>query len=263
MTYLDELARALAQRNLPSERILAEIEDHLRCDPSAGERLGDPNTLAAQFAEELARTRSRRAAYETFAALVPAGVAVATGWLLIQSAGGWPDVFSGETVALGVLAALGMLLCPQVALAAGLLTLVRAGRGRDDPLLLRRARVALVFGAASLVSLVLYAVEFRASLASWYWISVAGSGSGLLVPLALAGVRVRRAASIHPDLPDSHETDLPLAPWRSCVLLALALGVLALVAGGGDEGPRNAVVEVVAVMGGFLAFGRRLGIRRR
>jgi hypothetical protein len=263
VTYLEELSRSLAARNVPSERILAEVEHHLRCDPSAAERLGDPHALAAQFAQESARSSSRRAAYTSFAALAPAGAGFATSWFLTHAAGGWPDIFSGEIVPLGIVAAVGMLLCPQVALAAGLLTLVRAGRGRDDPLLLRRARVALVFGAASLVSIALYAVEFRASFASWYTVSVGAAGSVLLVPLALAGLRVRRAAAIRADVPIAPETDLPLTPWQSCAVLALVVAAFALVAGGGDEGPRNAVLEAVAVLAAFLLLGRRLGIRRR
>jgi len=36
----------------------------------------------------------------------------------------------------------------------------------------------------------------------------------------------------------------------------------ALIAGGPDEGPRNAVFEFVAVCAGFAGLGRFLGLRR-
>jgi hypothetical protein len=36
---------------------------------------------------------------------------------------------------------------------------------------------------------------------------------------------------------------------------------VALIGGGPDEGPRNAVAEFIAVYGGFAALGRYLGLR--
>jgi hypothetical protein len=45
------------------------------------------------------------------------------------------------------------------------------------------------------------------------------------------------------------------------VLVAGAIAAAALVGGGLDEGPRNAVAEFVAVCGGFAVFGRFLGLR--
>jgi hypothetical protein len=47
-----------------------------------------------------------------------------------------------------------------------------------------------------------------------------------------------------------------------CLGLATLVAVAALVAGGADEGPRNAVAEAILVVGCFAALGRRLGLRQ-
>jgi hypothetical protein len=49
-------------------------------------------------------------------------------------------------------------------------------------------------------------------------------------------------------------------PWTLCIGVAAPAAVLALVAG--DEGARNAVVKAAAVVAGFAALGRTLGLRR-
>jgi hypothetical protein len=64
---IDELRRELAAvgiRGRQRDRILAEFADHLACDPAA--ELGDPRTLATQFADELAIDSARRSALWTF-----------------------------------------------------------------------------------------------------------------------------------------------------------------------------------------------------
>jgi hypothetical protein len=80
---------------------------------------------------------------------------------------------------------------------------------------------------------------------------------------------VRRAgalrSSVAGDAGDVFD-DLPLAlprrPWLLLGLTAATVAAAALVAGGvTNEGPRNAVVELVLVAVGFLALGRRLGLR--
>jgi hypothetical protein len=45
------------------------------------------------------------------------------------------------------------------------------------------------------------------------------------------------------------------------VLFASGIALLALVGGGVDEGPRNAIGELVAICGGFAVFGHFLGLR--
>jgi hypothetical protein len=51
-------------------------------------------------------------------------------------------------------------------------------------------------------------------------------------------------------------------PWRFCLLVAGAIAAAALVGGGFDEGPRNAVAEFIAVCAGFATLSRFLGLRR-
>jgi hypothetical protein len=208
--------------------------------------------------------------------LAVAGVGFAGAWLLVAPAGGWPDVFSAEVVGLGVAASLGMLVCPQVAFAAGLLTLLCAWRLRrlaaapaaEVSLLLRRTRTALGFGVAAMLSLALYALEFRAELAGWYTLAVAIGGVALTVPLAAVAATVRRTARLRTVVPgeagsvfDDLPVELPRRPWVLCLGVAAATAVASLVAGGADEGPRNAVVEGALVVVCFAALGRRLGLR--
>lgn len=47
-----------------------------------------------------------------------------------------------------------------------------------------------------------------------------------------------------------------------CLVAAAVIAIAALVAGGPDEGPRNAVAEFVAVCAGFAVLGRFLGLKR-
>ncbi len=278
--YLDDLERALRDvgiRGALQLRIMLEAEDHVRSDPGAVDRFGSPREVAQLFADELATDRSRRAAFASFGALAAAGTFFAAGWLLAVPAGDAADIFSAEIPALGVLGALGMLLCPQISLVAGVLALLRATRRRHDRvmpaaglgLLLTRARVALVFGVLSLASLALYAVEFRAHLAGWFTFGATVGGATLTLPLIFTAQTVRSAASVRSAAPgdagdvfDDLPIRLPRRPWLLCLATCAVVGLLALAAGGVDEGPRNAVFEAVAVVVGFVALGRRLGLRR-
>ncbi len=278
MTYLDELSQELGRvgiRGSLRARVLAETADHLAEGDVA--RFGEPRLIAQRFADELATAQARRAAFRGFAVLAVAGAGFATAWLLTATAGGWPDIASGEVVVLGVLSALGMLVCPQVAFAAGLLAMLRALRLRpkasapaaEVALLLARTRAALAFGIASTLSLALYAVEFRESLASWYSFATV-TGAGLMtVPLVAVAVTATRATRLRSAVPgeagdvfDDLPVALPRRPWGLCLCVAAFVGVLALLAGGGDEGPRNAVLESLLVVVCFAALGRRLGLRR-
>jgi hypothetical protein len=257
-------------------RIVLELDDHLRCDPSSAARLGSPNELARQFADELATTESRRTCSAAFAALVPAGVAFGACWITVGVAGGWPDIFAAETVPLGLFAALCMLLAPEVAVAAGVVALLgrrRARRARIVPaaeaaLLLRRAVTALAAGAAALGTLALYAIEYRSDLASWWVASTLALTSALVLPLAGVALRARRAAAIHSSAPgragdvfDDLPVRLPRRPWALCAAVAALAAAAVGVSGGLDEGLRNAVVEVLAVTSGFVLLGRPLGLR--
>jgi hypothetical protein len=61
---------------------------------------------------------------------------------------------------------------------------------------------------------------------------------------------------------DDLPIELPHRPWLFCFLLAGLLAAVLFLAGGLEEGPRNAVAETLLVAGCFAAFGRRLGLRR-
>ena len=70
MSYLEALDRELreaAVRGRLRRRILAEIADHLACDPEAD--LGPPRALAREFAVQLGSSRTRRSACATVVAL--------------------------------------------------------------------------------------------------------------------------------------------------------------------------------------------------
>jgi hypothetical protein len=67
MSFVQELSRELARVGVHGRlrrRIVAEIGDHLACDPDAN--LGEPSELARQFADELGTTRARSAGFRAF-----------------------------------------------------------------------------------------------------------------------------------------------------------------------------------------------------
>jgi hypothetical protein len=279
LTYLDRFGRELAAvgiRGRLQDRILAESADHLA--EGDVERFGDPAALAREFADQLATTSSRRATLAALAALAGAAGVFAAAWLLTAAAGGWGDILSAEWAPLGLAAAIGMLVFPQVSFAAGLLAALRVARRWHDrclpaaevALLLRRTRVALAFGALTLASVALYAFEFRADFSPWYVLTVAPAAAALTLPLAGAALLTRHAAAVKSSVPgeagdvfDDLPLELPRRPWLLLAATAGAAALAALVAGGvTNEGPRNAVAEIVLVVGGFLALGKRLGLRR-
>ncbi len=279
MTYLDRLGAELARVGIHGRlrtRILAEAADHLAEGDES--RFGDPAELAQRFADELATDRSRRAAFASFAALGLAAAGFAAAWILtVTRPGGSADILSAEWAPLGVLAAVGMIVFPQVSFAAGSLALLRAVRRRSEcrlpgaevGLLLTRTRVALAFGGLTLASVALYAFEFRASLPAGYgtWVPVAAVM--LETPLVAAALVAGRAAAVRSSVPgeagdvfDDLPLPLPRQPWLLCGGTAAVLAVALLAAAPGHEGIRNAVAEVVFLVVGFLALGKRLGLRR-
>jgi hypothetical protein len=276
--YLDALCAELARvgiRGALRERILAEAADHL-VDGDV-EDFGEPRLIAQRFADELATTYSRRAAFRGFVALAVAGLGFAAAWLLVNAAGGWPDLVSAGLLPLAVPAAVGMIVCPQVAFAAGLLALLRARRLRgydaapaaEVALLLRRTGIALAFGIGALLSASLYALVFRGELSAWWNLAVGVGGVVLAVPLAAVLRTVATTASLRTAVPgaagdmfDDLPVRLPHRPWLACFALAGLVAFVALGAAGADEGPRNAVAEFVLVVACFAALGRRLGLRR-
>jgi hypothetical protein len=266
VTYLERFGNELAHvgiRGRLRARILAEAGDHLA--EGDEERFGDPAELARLFANGLAADRSRRAALVSFGALAVVGVGFAAACLAIARAG-WPDIASGKWAPLGIVAALGLLVFPQFAFAAGLLAFLRAvrlrGAAAEIALLLTRTRAAIVFGGLTLASLALYGIEFRL-----WWLAL--EAAGLAAPLLLAVVAARNAAVVKSsvtgeagDVFDDLPVRLPPRPWLLCWATAAAAALATLAAAPNHEGIRNGIVEVVLVLAGFLGLGKRLGLRR-
>jgi hypothetical protein len=280
--YLRELAAELGAvgiRGSRRRRILAETADHLResGDPAA---FGEPKLIATRFADELGTSSARRVAFFSFLALAPA--AAAFGLLVALNRPG-PDITSAKTLPLGIAAALVILVAPQISFAAGLLALALAWRLRTTTaapaaaiaVLHRRSAVALGAGAATLAGLAVYAVEYSRGLPGW-WTTLAFVATGTaIIPVAAAAVVLGRCSRLRPQaagpagdvfddlapLVDRIPLHLRGGPWRFCLLFAAAVSVVALIGGGPDEGPRNALGEFAAICTGFAVLGRFLGLR--
>ena len=276
MTYLDQLARELSRvgiRRRARARILAEAADHLA--EGGEEQFGDPGELAQLFADELATQATTRAAFTAFAALAVAGAAFAVGWLALI-AGGSADITSAAFLPAGLIAAFALIACPQISFAAGILALLRARRLRGQraapaaelALVARRTNTALAFGAATTTAFAVFALDYHAAFSSSQVLAAVVGGIALTAPLAAAAIASRNAARVHSTVPgeagdmfDDLPVELPHRPWLLCFALAGILGAVLLLAGGLGEGPRNAVVESLLVLGCFAGFGRRLGLR--
>ena len=283
MSYLRELDSELGAvgiRGSRRRRILAEAEDHLRESGGDVVAFGPPRMIARRFADELATNGARRSAVAAFLVLAP--IALAYGGLFVSMRPG-PDITSAEIVPLGVGAALLMLLAPQVALASGLLAVLRAWRLRTDAVapaaeirvLRRRVAVALAAGGITLAAIAVYAIEYRSGIPGWWQAAALATSAGGQLALAAVSRSVAGPARLRPQaagaagdvfddvapLVDRLPLELRGRPWRFCVLFASGIALLALVGGGVDEGPRNAIGEFVAICGGFAVFGRFLGLR--
>lgn len=285
--YVERLGHELEAVGIPGRlrrRILAEVEDHLGSDPAALERFGEAQDVACQFGDELGTASSLRGAVRAFGALAVAGLLYGAAFVSMGQAGS-PDLLSGEFPALGVAAAVMLILAPQVAFVAGSLAFVRALRRRgarvcpaaEVDLLNRRTGVALMSGLATMAALALYATEFHAHLAGW-WTTLALTGSGLagIVLIAAAGhtlatARVRPTRAGPPgDLFDDLGTVTPARlrdrPWMfASVVAAVVAGATFLdgvVAADEFDGALRAVLEAAACLTGFAVLGRYLGLRR-
>jgi hypothetical protein len=282
VSYVDELSRELAAvgiRGARRRRILAEVDDHLRSSGDV-ESFGAPCLVAQRFADELATVSARRAAVATFIGLVPAGLAYAA---LVLGWGTGPDITSARTLPVGLLAATVMLLAPQVALASGVLAVLRAWHLRERAtapaaelrIVRRRAALAAGSGVLTVGAVLVYAYEYSAGLpGSWLATAVATSVVAVLA-LVPAAATLASSSALRPavagaagDLTDDlepllrHAPAVVATPWRICVLLGAFVALAALVGAGLEEGPRNAIGEAVAIVVGFAAFGRFLGLRR-
>ena len=282
MNYPDELRGELTSVGITGTlraRILAEIEDHLECNPAAD--LGAPGALAAQFADELGTTRARRAAAHSFAALAVAGILFGAAFVGSPAAafGAAP---AGASV-LGRLSRVVAILAPQVAFVAGLLAALRALHrrragvipGLEATMIVRRAVVGTGFGLATTVSLGLIALEFHRQVPSaWHTLALVASVVGTLsllaaLPALRAAARLRPAASgpagdIFDDLGRWLPAPLDGHPWRLAVVVASAVAVAVALAGAVGSDPYDGIARGLAdgsvCLLGFATLGRYLGL---
>jgi hypothetical protein len=265
--YLAALERELRRKHAPSRRLLAEAADHLRssadelCDEglrteeaerTAVARFGAAAIVAERYALAVSAATARRAvlvvaaAFAAYAAATLVLAVAAPSWL-VDFPQGVPSFLALQVafVALGLsaLRALGgkgrvRLVASGVAVAAGA---VAAAAAAELVLALTRPAPAPWHDAFAL--LLVYAVAACAAVAALPAAVRAlrrTSGFGSVQP---ADVGIAAYVATHP---------LP-----SCALVAATAGAAAF-AGTGAAG---ALVEVAAVVAGFLALGRTLGLR--
>jgi hypothetical protein len=281
MSYLDELASELRRNGIPvrrRRRIIAEFADHLIENPEA--ELGAPGEIARQFADELGTRLARRVAILVFAGLAVTGVAFAAvllvGTRVVLLPIGTHQVGlvarrSSDLAPLYVLAA-------QVALACGLLALVRAWRLRrvpvitsaDAAILYRRTGLALFAGiitAASAPVGGIIAGPGRVYIRPWLV-----SDLCLLMLLAMV-LFVLWASRLRPSREGAAEDlrfdlgtrDSRVTPIRVALALSALIFLVLAAAGAISDDPYDGVarglVDAAACMIGFTLLGGYLGLR--
>jgi hypothetical protein len=282
---IDELRLELGRVGIRGglrRRILAELADHLACDPDA--ELGPPRELARQFADEFGASCSRAAAFVAFAALAFAGGLFTACYVATNLVAPRLNETHARTEWLGGLAVLLVLAAPQVSFAAGSLALLRAFRRRRDRALaaaevrviVRRTAVALATGLAAMVGVGLFGYEYSASLPSWLrllaYLSAGVGGTALIaaaVPVVVAArVRVSLAGDagdIFDDLGQAAPGPLRGRPWRLALaiagLVALAVAAAGVVQADPVDGTLNGLADGLACLAGFAVLGSFLGLR--
>lgn len=282
MNYVDELRRELTAVGITGglrSRIVAEIEDHLACDPGA--ELGAPAALAAQFADELGTSRARRAAGQSFVALALAGILF--GVTLVAAPGGLFRAISAHTPWPGTLAAIVATVAAQIALVAGALAVCRVLRRRRDAVMpsaeativLRRGAVGVAAGIATMAALGLSAVELRHAQPGW-WVTLAEvaaavgiAGLAAAVPSLTASLRLRPVAAgsagdLFVDFGELVPRRLRGRPWRLALLIAAGVAVAIALAGVAASDPFDGIArglaDGLACLAGFATLGRYLGL---
>jgi len=272
--YLAELERELRRRRAPRRRLLAEAADHLRssaddlaadglsaedAERAAVARFGPAALVAERHALAVAAVTARRAVFGVAAACAAycaaaVAFAVAAPSWLVDFPQGAPSFLALQVafVALGlsVVRALGReerirLVASGAAVAAGA---VAAAAGAELVLALTRPAPAPWHDAVTL--LLVYAAAACAALAALPWAVCALRRAS---PLSV----VERDVAV--------ATHVALHPVASCGLVAAAAGAAvfaAELAGTGAAGAgAGALVEAAAVVAGFVALGRTLGLR--
>lgn len=283
MSYPDSLSRELAAAGIRGRlrrRIVAEISDHLSCEPQA--ELGSAQDLARQFADELGTARARHAAFAGFGALAVAGALVVGLFAAAAPAGiALPKVHPRSQVLFDLGMAIAVL-GGQVALAAGVLAVLRGLRRRRASVIVReeavvirrRTAVALIAGLACLAGVTLIGLEASHAVGWWRTLAVASSAAGAC---AIA-VGVAPLLAAHEALPDARGSvgdifdDLGWAappplrghPWRLALVVAVGIAVVLTAAGVVQSDPYDGALrglaDGLACLAGFGMLGRYLGL---
>lgn len=285
MSWTDEFEQELAVRRVRRavrERLVAELADHIACEPAAEGRLGDPREIAGRYAAELATDGAQRGALRAFAAL-----ALTAGALVVSQSAlgavGYPRYSNGVSTALTLPALAVLVFGAQIAFVSGTLAAWRARRRRGEAalpgaevaLLRRRTRVALAAGLAVNVAQGAYVADFADRLPVW-WLAMS-SGLALFATLALALAwrgELRGAATVTLTGPagDLYDDLPPLAPLRGHPVRLWALGAIASGAAVTAftahaerslvEGLERGGLEVAGFTLAFVLLSRAVGARR-
>jgi hypothetical protein len=230
-------------------RIVAELADHLACDPSA--QLGEPAYLAQRFADELGTAYARRAGFAAFLSLVPFGAVFALLFALHQHA--------NAPILLGT----------QLAFVGGTLAGLRAWRvraahvvpGAQASVLRRRVALATVGAGLTVGGLVASShTPLTLAVAAVGACSVAASVTTLVPAARLRPVSTGPAAG-------NLATDLGRdgsALRLACLIaagVALCIAVNGLVQSDPFDGLAAGILDGIVCLGGFAALGRWLGLR--
>ena len=259
-TLASELAAA-GVRGRQRERILAEVADHLACDPQAD--LGDPQALAQEFADDLAVETTRRAAGWAFGALVLVAAAVAVPQLLSPAA---PDIAAGRSLWLALPAMLAVVIGAQVAFAAGCLAGLRAlRRPQDVEVVRRRTMAAIGAGALAASGSALSAVNFWAVLPRWWCVLTLTAAVAAVLPLAAPALACLRVRPIRVSYSGTGGLSADLGALARPLLIGagVTFGMLALTSLAERslvEGSLRAGFEAVAFAVCFVALRRPLAL---
>jgi hypothetical protein len=276
-SFVDDLGRELTTvgiRGRRRDRILAEFADHLSCDPNAD--LGSPRELAVEFADELGTSRARRGAFAVFAALALVGTMLAT--FLVDQFG----PVAHQTLAVDITGGI-LLVASQVAFAAGVLAVLRAGQRRrassvpraEAVVLVRRSAVALGAGVVTVIALAVAALALsyagQTDARAHALVIAAAGGVALLgaLPYVISAARLLPSKSgdagdIFEDIGRFTPTWLRGRPWLVALLVAGGIGLATAAAGIVQSDPYDGILrgiaEAAACLAGFALLGPFLGL---
>lgn len=241
----EELAR-VGIRGALGDRIAAELDDHLACDPGAD--LGEPRLIAERFADELRLPRTRRSAYIAFG-----GLALAAG--LLSALLGHAPNRHGSAGTVVALAGLSLVLAAQVAFVGGTLALWGARFGTAAAIVQRRVLAALGAGAVVLAAEAVDAVALR------QWVVLVA-----LAPAPALAWSARELYAARAVTPAGTVSSRGFGWSGAAAVGLLAVGLVAVGSAFAEhswaEGLTRGGLELAAFLVGLFALGRYLGIIR-